>query len=306
MKENLGKKLNQILPAEQILEDEPMWKHTTFKIGGPADFFVIAKTKDEVEKVVKIAKEEKIPFVIMGNGSNILVTDKGIRGIVLKIAIQEMILEKREGDTYFYTVGAGYPIIKASYEALKNSLTGLEFASGIPGTIGGAVRMNAGAYGHEIKEILVEATYLDEEGKIQIISAEEQELSYRHSIFCLKDWIILSTKIALKKGNIEEIKQVMEQNSTSRKAKQPIDKPSAGSTFKRGEGYITAALIDQCGLKGYTVGGASISRLHAGFVVNNGNATAEDVLAVIQHTKETVKKTFDKDIQLEIEIIGEK
>ena len=304
--EKLKQRLEENLDRKNILENENMEKHTTFKIGGPADLFVKVQTKEELAHILKEANALKIPMCIIGNGSNLLVKDKGIRGLTLKMDNQEKKITKRTDTEYEIEVGAGYPLIKLAYDALKEGLTGLEFASGIPGTVGGAVRMNAGAYGSEIKNVLLETTYMDEQGKINTKKAEEQNLTYRHSIFCEnKNWIILSCKIRLSKGDPKQIKETMEQYQTLRKTKQPINFPSAGSTFKRKEGVVTAALIDQAGLKGCKVGDAEVSTLHAGFVINKGKATAQEVLELTDKIKEEVKKKFNEDITLEIEVIGE-
>jgi len=277
-----------------------MSKHTTFQIGGNADYYVTVKTIEEAQKVVAIAKKYHMPLVYLGNGSNILVKDEGIRGIVLKNEIETITIEENR-----FTVGAGITIARIAYMAYQNSLTGLEFASGIPGTVGGAIKMNAGAHGTEIKDVLVEATYLDEQGNKITKPVEELQLSYRHSIFSKQsDYMILQATLQLAKGNKEEIKRKMEEYATYRKQSQPIGVPSAGSSFKRGNGFITAKLIDECGLKGYQIGGAQISTKHAGFIVNTGGATCEDVLNVASHIKKVIYEKYQKEIELEFEIVG--
>lgn len=320
----------EILP-EQVLINEPMRKHTSFKIGGNADIFVKVKKIEELKTIIKIAKQQNIYLTIIGNGSNILVKDNGIRGIVVKIEFNEIEIKKEPlGSDYIVTVGAGVKLGELAQKLLKEEITGFEFAAGIPGTIGGAVRMNAGAYGHEMKDIIIETKCLNIEqyeknitttniDDIEIVyegqtknapefmklNNQQQEFSYRHSIFAEKKYIILETKLKLQKGNPEEIKQTMDEYMNSRKQKQPLTYPSAGSTFKRGEDYITAKLIDECGLKGYCIGDAQVSDLHAGFIINKGNATAQDVLQLIQYVQNIVYKKTGKKIELEVEILGE-
>ena len=292
------------LPEEQIKIDEPMKNHTNFKIGGNADIYVTAKTIEQVQVILKLVKQYQIPLVILGNGSNVLVSDQGIRGIVLSIAIQQFEIEKNREEAII-TVGAGEPLGKLAYSLLKEEIAGFEFAGGIPGTMGGAIRMNAGAYGGEMKDCIQTVTYMTEDGEIKEFSNQECEFSYRHSIFCDKNFIIVKAKIVLPYGEKQEIQGKMEEYAQSRKEKQPLMFPSAGSTFKRGEDFITAKLIDECNLKGYSVGDAQVSTMHAGFVVNTGNATAKDVIEVVNHVKQTVFEKTGKQIELEIELLGE-
>ena len=290
------------LPEEQVKLDEPMKKHTNFKIGGNADIFITAKKTDEILTVLKLAKENDVKLTILGNGSNVLVSDEGIRGIVLRVSIPGIDI-KKEKESAIITVGAGEPLGKVAYSLLNEEIAGFEFASGIPGTMGGAIRMNAGAYGGEMKDCIKNVTYIDENGKLQSLSNKECDFSYRHSVFFNKKWIIINVELELPYGNKEEIKEKIDEYAKSRKEKQPINFPSAGSTFKRGTDFITAKLIDECDLKGYSVGDAEVSTLHAGFVVNKGNATAKDVMAVIEHVKKTVLEKTGKQIELEIEIL---
>lgn len=292
------------LPEEQIKIDEPMKNHTNFKIGGNADIYVIAKTIEQIQMILKLVKQYQIPLIILGNGSNVLVSDQGIRGIVLSIAIQQFEIEKNREEAII-TVGAGEPLGKIAYLLLKEEIAGFEFAGGIPGTMGGAIRMNAGAYGGEMKDCIQTVTYITEEGEIKEFSNQECEFSYRHSIFCDKNFIIVKAKIVLPYGEKQEIQGKMEEYAQSRKEKQPLMFPSAGSTFKIGADFITAKLIDECSLKGYSVGDAQVSTMHAGFVVNTGNATAKDVIEVVNHVKQTVFKKTGKQIELEIELLGE-
>lgn len=259
-------------------------------------------TIEELQFILNIAKQDNIQVNVIGNGTNLLVTDKGIRGIVIKLDFKE----EKLLDEFTFEVGAGIPIIKLAKDALDKSLTGLEFASGIPGTVGGAIKMNAGAYGGEVKDIVYSTTYLDENFKIQTINNKEHKFSYRKSIFTEKEnWIIISSVIKLKKGNREEIQTKVNQNRELRCKNQPLNLPNSGSIFKRGEDYIPAKLIDEAGLKGYSIGGASVSEKHAGFIVNTGNATATDILELIEHVKYTVYKNFNIKLQLEVKILGE-
>ena len=283
--------------------DEPMKKHTNFKIGGNADIFVIAKSIEEIKYVIKFSKENNIPLTILGNGSNVLVSDKGIRGIVLQIGLKEIKIEKQEDA--LVEADAGVMLGALAQVLLKQSISGFEFAAGIPGSIGGAIRMNAGAYGGEMKDIVKNVTVLNEKGEINILTNEECEFSYRHSRFTNSKEIVIKATLELPFGNENEIKAKMNEYAQSRKEKQPLNLPSAGSTFKRGSDFITAKLIDECGLKGYTSGDAQVSTLHAGFVVNLGNATAQDVLSVVNHVKQVVLEKTGKQIELEIELLGE-
>lgn len=292
--------LTKEISEENIFIDEPMKKHTSFKIGGVADIFIKVKSVQELQYIIEVAKKENILVTIIGNGSNLLVKDNGIRGIVIMLNMDKIEIE----DT-IVTVEAGVKLGFLAQKLLKEELTGFEFAAGIPGSIGGAVRMNAGAYGGEMKDIIVETKCLTPSGEIVTLSNEEQEFSYRHSIFMENRYIVLETKIKLQKGNKDEIKAKMDDYAQQRKEKQPISLPSAGSTFKRGTDFVTAKVIDECGLKGFSIGDAQVSTKHAGFVVNNGNATAEDVLRLIEHVQKVVLEKTGKKIELEIEVLGE-
>jgi UDP-N-acetylmuramate dehydrogenase len=283
--------------------DEPMRKHTNFKIGGNADVFVIAKNIEEIKCVIKFSKENNILLTILGNGSNVLVSDKGIRGIVLQVGTKEIKIEKQKNA--LVEVEAGVMLGALAQVLLKQSISGFEFAAGIPGSIGGAIRMNAGAYGGEMKDIVKDVTVLNEKGEISVLTNEECEFSYRHSRFTDSKEIVIKVTLKLPLGNEAEIKAKMDEYDQSRREKQPLNLPSAGSTFKRGSDFITAKLIDECGLKGYTSGNAQVSTLHAGFVVNLGNATAQDVLSVVNHVKQVVLEKTGKQIELEIELLGE-
>ena len=283
--------------------DEPMRKHTNFKIGGNADVFVIAKNIEEIKCVIKFSKENNILLTILGNGSNVLVSDKGIRGIVLQVGTKEIKIEKQKNA--LVEVEAGVMLGALAQVLLKQSISGFEFAAGIPGSIGGAIRMNAGAYGGEMKDIVKDVTVLNEKGEISVLTNEECEFSYRHSRFTDSKEIVIKVTLKLPLGNEAEIKAKMDEYDQSRREKQPLNLPSAGSTFKRGADFITAKLIDECGLKGYTSGDAQVSTLHAGFVVNLGNATAQDDLNVVSHVKQVVLEKTGKQIELEVELLGE-
>ena len=296
--ENLG--------IADVKVDEPMSKHTSFKIGGTADVFVKANSIDNLKAILNFSKQNGIEYTIIGNGSNLLVKDNGIRGIVIKLDFKDIKIENLNDKQVKVTAEAGAMLGSLAQILAKENISGFEFASGIPGTIGGAVRMNAGAYGGEFKDIVVKTKCMDENGNIIVLNNEEQKFSYRHSIFSEEKLIILETELLLNiEENSEEIRRKMAEYLESRKAKQPLNFPSAGSTFKRGADFITAKLIDECGLKGFSIGGAQVSEIHAGFVVNTGNATAEDVLNLVNYVKEKVFEKFGKEIELEIEVLGE-
>ena len=292
------------LPAEQIKIDELMRNHTNFKIGGKADFYVIAKRIEQIQIILKLVKQYHIPLTILGNGSNVLVSDNGIRGIVLSVSNQQFEIEKGE-EAAEVTVGAGEPLGKIAYSLAKEGIAGFEFAGGIPGSIGGAIRMNAGAYGGEMKDCIQTVTCLTKDGEVRELSNIECNFSYRHSVFCVEPLLIVKAQMKFPYGEKQEIETKMNEYAQSRKEKQPLTFPSAGSTFKRGTDFITAKLIDECGLKGYKIGDAQVSPIHAGFVVNTGSATAKEVLAVVEHVKQTVLEQKGKKIELEIELLGE-
>lgn len=307
--QNTYKDLLENMKESNIYMNEPMSNHTSFKIGGKADIFIKIKTIEDLKFVINYCKQKNIFITIIGNGSNLLVKDNGIRGITIQVDFQDIQIKEEnnnnnENET-LVTVGSGVKLGALSMILQKKSLSGLEFASGIPGTIGGAVRMNAGAYGTEFKEIVESVTYIDNKGDIQTIKNEEAEFSYRYSKFVNTNDIILSTVLKVKKEDEKEIENKMQQYLQSRKEKQPINIPSAGSTFKRGTDFIAAQLIDQAGLKGYNIGGAQVSQKHAGFIVNTGNATAKDVIELTDYVIKTVYEKYGKKLELEIEIVGE-
>ena len=294
------KEIEKIISKDKIYINEPMNKHTSFKIGGPAECLIKVQTAGELKEILKTVQQQNIPLTIIGNGSNLLVSDNGIKGIVLKIEIDTFEIN---AETAQLKVGSGVKLGFIAQKCLKQELAGFEFASGIPGTIGGAIRMNAGAHGREMKDVVTTIKYMDRNGEIHTIQNEQAEFEYRNSIFAHQDYIILEVEMQLEKGNKEEIQNKMTEYATYRKEKQPIEYPSAGSTFKRGTDFITAKLIDDCGLKGYQIGGAQISEKHAGFIINKDNATAEDVIKLMEYTKEQIYNKFGKTIEPEIEII---
>lgn len=290
------------IKQEKIFFEEPMSKHTSFKVGGEAECYIIAETLGDVKEVLEIVAQNQIPLTVLGRGTNVLVKDNGIKGITLNIAIKKIEIDPKEQTV---KLGAGNTISEVAQKMMQNNLSGLEELSGIPGTIGGAVRMNAGAHGKEIKDIITNVTAIDYNGNIRKFTNENCEFEYRNSIFSKEKYIILEAEIKLKEGNKEEIQKKMLEYAMWRKDHQPLEYPNAGSTFKRGEDFITAKLIDECGLKGYKVGGAQISTKHAGFIINTGNATAKEILELIEITKRKVYEKFEKEIKLEIEVIGE-
>ena len=295
--------LQKIIPNQNILYNEPMSKHTSIKIGGPADVFIKATTIEEAKSIVEFANNNSLPLQVIGNGSNILVKDEGIRGIVLKLQLNQIVIQDHNDNNVYVVVGSGVVLGVLAQKLMQEGITGFEELSGIPGTIGGAVRMNAGAHGKEMKDIVNTTTYIDIQGNIHTITNIEQQFEYRSSIFAKEKYIILETTLKLQYGDKEKIQKTMEQYAKWRKDHQPLEYPNAGSTFKRGHDFTTAQLIDNSGLKGYTIGGAQVSTKHAGFIVNKGNATAKDVLDLIEYVKEQVLKQTGKQIELEIEVI---
>lgn len=293
------KELESILGSENVKYNEPMSKHTTFKVGGIADIFITVNSKEKLLKTLEMLKNEKI--TIVGNGSNLLVTDEGIRGIVLKYTANTC-----EINDTIVKVDSGMTNARLANTLLNKKLTGYEFAAGIPGTIGGAIVMNAGAYGREMKDVVLETEFLDfETNEIKVFKNEESNFEYRKSIFENKKGIILSATFKFEHGNKNEIDEKMKEYAQKRKDSQPLDMPSAGSTFKRGNGFITAKLIDESGLKGYSIGGAEVSTKHAGFIVNKGKATAKDIIDLIKYVQKEIYQKFGEKIEPEIKIIGE-
>ena len=302
--ENITEKLEKIINKKNFFKNEPMSKHTSFKIGGIADYFIKIQSIEELKNVIILANQEKIPFQIVGNGTNLLVQDNGIRGFVVKLKLDDYSIEKNE-DFAYIKAGSGMTLARLAFIALENELSGLEEISGIPGTIGGAVKMNAGAYGREMKDIVVSSKCMNENCEIFELDLQSHEFGYRNSIFSKNKLIILETTIKLNYGSKDLIKEKMEEYKKSRIKKQPLEFPNAGSTFKRIEGIPTAKLIDECGLKGFSIGDAEISEKHAGFIINKGSATSKEVLELVKEVKTKVKQKFDKDIELEIIVLGE-
>ena len=295
-------RLAGLMDRERIKKDEPMKKHVTFRVGGNADYFVTVKNADEIAAVINLCKEEKVPYFIMGNGSNLLVGDKGIRGVVIQIA-KDMNEIEVDGETI--TAMAGALLSKIAGAALNAGLTGLEFASGIPGTLGGAVVMNAGAYGGEMKDVLDMVRVLTPEGEILELGKDALKLGYRTSVVAEKNYIVLDARIVLKKGDKEKIREYMENLKGRRTSKQPLEYPSAGSTFKRPEGYFAGKLIDDAGLRGFALGGAQVSEKHCGFVINKDNATALEIIKLIEEVQKRVKENSGVALETEVKKVGE-
>lgn len=288
--------------GENIRRQEPMSLHTTFRIGGPADLFVTPGSIQAVADSIRICKETQTPYAVIGNGSNLLVSDTGYRGVIIQIG-RNLNQVSVNGEEIRAQAGAMLSVIAKT--ALSESLTGFEFASGIPGTLGGAVVMNAGAYGGEMKDVLTEVTVLTREGEIRTVPAEKLEMGYRTSLAAKNGWIILEAVMKFQKGDAEAIRGRMEELKMQRVAKQPLDLPSAGSTFKRPEGYFAGKLIMDAGLRGFTVGGAQISEKHCGFVVNKGGATAEDVRNLICAVQKKVQEDAGVKLEPEVKFLGE-
>lgn len=302
MNSEIRKMFCDLLGEDRVFTEEAMSQHTTFKIGGPADYFLMPDKGEDVGRVIKICKEKEIPYFILGNGSNLLVGDGGYRGAVIQI-YRNMSSVTVEGNEITAQAGA---LLSAVAAAAKNaSFTGFEFAGGIPGTIGGAVVMNAGAYGGEMKDVLTEVTVMNAEGDIFTLPTEELELGYRTSIIKTAGYIVLEAKIRLKEGDPEVIRETMKDLTIRRTTKQPLEYPSAGSTFKRPEGYFAGKLIMDSGLAGYQVGGAQVSEKHCGFVINAGDATARDVRTLMDNVRDIVYKKYGVTLEPEVKFLGE-
>lgn len=300
--ENKYMGLERIIKKENIRYNEDMKNHTTMKVGGPCDCLVMPESIEEIEKLVKYAKENNIKYYIIGNGSNLLVLDEGIRGLVIKIANKFCNVEVKDN---IIIAQSGVSMPKLAQIAKKNVLSGLEFACGIPGTVGGCVSMNAGAYGSEMVNVVDEVVYIDDMGNINTMLREDMDFSYRHSIFSdNQDYIILSVKFKLEHGNLDNITKLMNENTTARRTKQPLEYPNFGSVFKRPEGYFVGKLVSDSGLRGKTIGGAQVSTKHTGFMVNIGGATCKDVLELIKYVQDTVYEKFGVYLNTEVKIIG--
>lgn len=295
-------KLEEIVGKDKVKYNEKMSKYTTMRVGGPCDCIVFPDEISKIKEVIDFCKNENITFFVIGNGSNLLVKDEGIHGVVIKLGHR---FGKIELDGEYILAYAGATMPTLSQLAKKNSLKGLEFACGIPGTIGGGVKMNAGAYGSKISDILYEVTYMDEKEEIKTIKNKDCSFGYRKSIFTINpNYVILSAKFKLERGNIDEIENKMKENSLARKAKQPLEYPNFGSVFKRPEGYFVGKLVDDAGLRGYKIGGAQVSTKHTGFIVNVDNATCKDVLDLIGYVQTTVYNKFNVKLTPEVIIIG--
>lgn len=285
-----------------VYQNEPMDKHTSFRIGGKADCLCEVKDTASLKKIIRLCRENSIPYFILGLGSNILVSDKGIDGIVIKLCGEFNEITLSEDN--IIRCGAGSTLARLCVFARNMSLGGLEFAWGIPGSVGGAIYMNAGAYDGEIKNTAISAEYMDKDGNIRVYSGSELDFSYRHSVFTDTDNIILNASFKLMPKPQDKITERMQELMDRRKAKQPINHPSAGSVFKRPEGYYAAALIEECGLKGHTMGGAQVSPKHSGFIVNDNNASADDVMKLIAHIKKVVREEKNVDLCCEVKFVG--
>lgn len=286
----------------QAKKDEMMSGHTTFRVGGPASYFVSPAGDEALKNVLLLCREEQIPYYILGNGSNLLVSDKGYDGVM--ILMGESFSEIREDEPCEITAGAGALLSRIAKEAMERSLTGFEFAAGIPGTLGGAAVMNAGAYDGEMKDVLKSVRVMEKSGRILTLTRDELDLGYRHSCIPEREYIVLSAVISLKKGDKEKIQEKMAELAKKRRDKQPLEYPSAGSTFKRPAGYFAGKLIDDAGMRGCREGGAQVSEKHCGFVINRGEATAEDIRSLCRLVQKKVKETSGVDLETEVRMIG--
>lgn len=302
MKQEIITRLEQILTKDRIRQNEPMKNHTTFRVGGPADIF-LTPSAEELPAVLSVCREEQMPVTVIGNGSNLLVGDQGIRGVVICIG-SGMRGIRVDGEKIF--LEAGVTLAAAAQQAAKAGLAGLEFASGIPGTFGGAVVMNAGAYGGEMKDVIVSVRVISEDGEILTLSKEELDLSYRHSVIPERGYLVIDGELLLtREKDPDQITERMEELKKKRIEKQPLEYPSAGSTFKRPEGYFAGKLIMDAGLRGFSVGGAAVSEKHCGFVINKGNATAADICALMDEVTRIVKEKYEVTLEPEVKKVGE-
>ena len=302
MDQKIIERFSNLLGNEKVRINEPMNRHTTFRIGGPADYFLLPSSSEEVKGILEICKEESLQYFILGNGSNLLVSDEGYRGVIIQLYRNYggLTVEGTE-----IRAGAGVLLSQIAAAARNESLTGFEFAGGIPGTLGGAVVMNAGAYGGELKDVLKEAVVMDREGNIFTVPVEKLAMGYRTSLVKTAGYLVLEVVISLKKGSQEEIRDTMKDLADRRISKQPLEYPSAGSTFKRPEGYFAGKLIMDAGLRGYQVGGAQVSEKHCGFVINKGNATAADVCRLRADVQAKVQEQFGVTLEPEVKFLGD-
>ena len=302
MDQKIIERFSNLLGNEKVRINEPMNRHTTFRIGGPADYFLLPSSSEEVKGILEICKEESLQYFILGNGSNLFVSDEGYRGVIIQLYRNYggLTVEGTE-----IRAGAGVLLSQIAAAARNESLTGFEFAGGIPGTLGGAVVMNAGAYGGELKDVLKEAVVMDREGNIFTVPVEKLAMGYRISLVKTAGYLVLEVVISLKKGSQEEIRDTMKDLADRRISKQPLEYPSAGSTFKRPEGYFAGKLIMDAGLRGYQVGGAQVSEKHCGFVINKGNATAADVCRLMADVQAKVQEQFGVTLEPEVKFLGD-
>lgn len=299
-------KLSETAGADHILKDEPMSAHTTFRIGGPADYFVVPEDAASLGRGVALCRAEGVDYFITGNGSNLLVGDGGYRGVVFHIChTMDDVAYEEKGTELLVEAGAGVMLSSLARQVSSKGYTGFEYATGIPGTLGGGVTMNAGAYGGEISDNLLWAELMDETGAVLRLERDRLKLSYRHSVMMEQSLVVLRAGFSFTKGDAMAIIQKVAELSRSRKEKQPLEYPSAGSTFKRPEGYFAGKLIQDCGLKGFRVGDAMVSEKHSGFVINVGHATAADVMTLIRHVQQEVDRQFCVRIEPEVRMIGE-
>lgn len=295
--------LNSILNSDQIRLNEPMSQHTSLHIGGEADYMVMPSSIGQIRQVILLCKKHNIPYYVMGNGSNLLVSDSGYRGLIIKLC--EYFSGISIGDDGIVKAQAGVLLSRLSAAIAENSLTGFEFAAGIPGSLGGAVTMNAGAYGGEMKQCLLSATVMDSEGEIHVLSNEDLKLGYRTSILQESDFCLLDATLRFEKGDKQKIMDKIRELNSLRRMKQPLDKYSAGSTFKRPEGYYAGKLISDAGLKGFQIGGAAVSEKHCGFLINKDNATARDFVALISEVIRIVEEKFGVRLEPEVKFLGQ-
>lgn len=297
----LNNKFIEVLGEQNLKVNVSMKEHTSFKVGGPADIFVTPRSYEEVREIIRISKENNIPYFIFGNGSNLIVKDGGIRGVVINMnKLNKVSVEENR-----VIAQSGALLSAAAVAALEGSLKGMEFAHGIPGSVGGAVTMNAGAYNGEISQVIESALVIDDKGNIIRIDKEALELSYRMSAILKYDYVVLEATFKLEKGDYDTIKNRMEDLMRRRKEKQPLEYPSAGSTFKRPEGFFAAKLIEDSGLKGTNIGGAEVSEKHSGFIINKKNATAKEILDLIAFVQQVVKEKYQVELSTEVRIVGE-
>lgn len=299
LKQEILEQIKDVIGEANVFEEEPMSEHTSMEVGGPAAYLFQPETAEDTAFLLKILQQENYPFYIKGNGSNLIVHDEGYDGAIIEM----MKMNRIEVSGTFVTAECGAMLKDISAKAVEASLSGFEFASGIPGSLGGAITMNAGAYDGEMKDIVTEVTLMDKEGNVLTKKNEEMDFSYRHSLCSDGDYIVLMAEFQLAEGDPSEIRAKVDDLSARRKEKQPLEYPSCGSTFKRPEGYFAGKLITDAGLKGYCHGGAAVSDKHAGFIINKDHATATEILELISYVQEEVKEQFGVELKCEVKII---